>query len=42
MWVSVPTDAGPRADSIIGMEALVNFRVTVTASEDLVDLEPLF
>lgn len=42
IWVSVPLVAGVRADSIIGMEALVNFRLTVAASEGRVELEPLF
>jgi len=42
VWVSVPISTDLRADSIIGMEALVNFRLTIAASEDRVELEPLF
>ena len=42
IWVSVPIATDIRADSIIGMEALVNFRLTIAASEDRVELEPLF
>jgi hypothetical protein len=41
IWVSVPVASGS-AESILGMESLAAFRLTVSAGEDRVELEPLF
>lgn len=42
IWVAVPLrpDAGHR--SILGMDAIVDFRLTVSVREDRVGLEPVF
>jgi hypothetical protein len=42
IWVAVPVVRDAMHTSILGMDAIVDFRLTVSVREDRVELEPLF